>query len=303
MVHTSVATSVVQVDNRPLSLPVIRRHMASPLVLNLHSMNFVDTPVVSHARMDAALALADRITVNSAYVANRLSESFGSRAGRIRVIYPGVDDSAFHPCRSSVDLAARESLRTHHQSAQAIVVLFVGRIVARKGLHTVLEALQHLRPAPGGRPVVLWIAGRKPPFGSPYEKRLRDLARGLPVRYLGYVLRKDLPALYRAADIFVCPSQKPEAFGLVNLEAQASGLPVLASHAWGIRESVVNGQTGVLVPDYADAQAWARILREMCQDRSAREQLAARAVKLVQSRFSWPASAKRFAQLYADLSR
>ncbi|MCY0876006.1 MAG: glycosyltransferase family 4 protein [Firmicutes bacterium] len=295
--------TVIQVDNRPLSLPLVRRQFADPLLLNLHSMTFVDSLATARVRMTSALSVADRIVVNSAYVANRLTDSFAAQSSRVRVIYPGVDASAFHPSRTAAEFAARRALRMRLQSNGRTVILFVGRVVQRKGLHIVLEALRQIRRQSVQNAVVLWVAGKRPDAASPYGKLLTQLARGVRVHWLGYVLRSDLPDLYRAADLFVCPSQKPEAFGLVNLEAQASGLPVVASQAWGIRESVQNRKTGLLVPDFASSEAWATMIEELYQDRDQQRELSAKAVKWTQENFSWQGPARRFTQAYEDLLR
>lgn len=291
---------VIQVDNRPLYLPIVKNQVSCPLLLSLHSLTFVQRPKASTEQMHSALALADRIIVNSHYVANRLSDSFSSCASRIRVVYPGVDTQSFHPCETSADFANRREWRARLSSRDRTVLLFVGRIVERKGLHIALQALRQISAKRGHANVVLWIVGRRPPVTSRYGQQLAALARAENVRWLGYTLRGDLPALYRAADVLLCPSQKAEAFGLVNLEAQASGVPVIASHAWGLSESVVDGKTGVLVDEYEDSSKWAKVAYDLCQDGHARHALSLSAVKMMKERFSWPTTAARFAQLYED---
>ncbi|MHB8170044.1 MAG: glycosyltransferase [Thermincolia bacterium] len=85
----------------------------------------------------------------------------------------------------------------------------------------------------------LWIVGGKPqPKKNPFHQKILTLAKGLPIRFFPLLPHGKMHGFYLATDLFVCPSQLPEAFGMVNIEAASCGLPSVGSNAWGIRESI-----------------------------------------------------------------
>jgi glycosyltransferase involved in cell wall biosynthesis len=142
-------------------------------------------------------------------------------------------------------------------------LLYVGRLVASKGVHTIIEALAQLRREGDGRELRLAIYGEGP---EPYVAELRALVRssGLEseVEFGGFVAREELPAVYGAHDVLLVPSIAPEAFGLVILEGMATGLLVIASGTGGSGEIVTDGETGLLAaPD--DPAAWAAAIRRV----------------------------------------
>jgi len=304
-IQRSGGSDIVQVDNRPAAIARVQSVLVQPTVLNLHSLTFLQPRALANDQARQALATAHRIVVNSHYLATALEGRFKEACGRTDVIHPGVDSTHFHPCSSAQERRARDVLRRQFggddqsSSGPRLIVLFVGRIIPRKGLHLVLEAMRSLRPQSA---FALWVVGHPPKPTTSYGKRLLNLASGLPVTWFGYLGREQLPAVYRAADVLVCMSQQPEAFGLVNLEACASGLPVVGSRAWGIVESVQNLYTGLLVKEYTDPEAIAGALRELGEDASMRLELAAHAVESARRNFSWSHSAGQFAKLYRRLA-
>jgi phosphatidylinositol alpha-1,6-mannosyltransferase len=174
----------------------------------------------------------------------------------------GVDGERFRP-----DVNPR-LIRDRYGLDGARVLLTVGRLVERKGHDVVIRALRRVSEAIG--PVRYLIAGS----GSE-ERRLRALAADLgcadEVIFIGHVSDEDLPPLYAACDVFVMPSRALqerdgiEGFGIVFLEAGASGKPVIGGRSGGITDAVLDGTTGVLVnPQDVEeiAEALIRLLRD-----------------------------------------
>lgn len=293
--------NIVQIDNRPQY--VMRARTAFPdagIILGLHSMTFLSKQSMPPAKAALALSQASRIVVNSHYVSQRVRSAFAVKTP-IVVIHPGVDTKLFHPCQSDKDQRERQQLRRRYAARHHNVVLFVGRIVPRKGLDVLLLAMREMQRRGEDVPA-LWVAGRLPRPGSTYRRAIDRAARRLPVRFLGYTTRHELAKLYRAADVFVCPSQKPEAFGLVNLEAQASGIPVIASDAWGIRESVRHGVTGILLEDYKSADAWASAMSSLLQDRRKRQRYGEQGVTIVRDENALDSVATAYRNLYREVA-
>lgn len=295
------ASRIVQVDNRPLYIQPVREQLPSDgLVLGLHSLTFLQPQRIEASAAARALGSVDQIVVNSSYLQSELQDSFPHVRDGCQVIYPGVDCDLFHPGTSQKQRSGRRELRRRLGVRQEIVVLFVGRVIERKGVDVAIEAIRILRQQFGVR-AVLWVAGPGPHPESRYGRILRRLAKGSPVRFLGRVRRTHLPDLYRAADVFVCPSQQPEALGLVNLEAQACGLPVVASSDWGIRESVADGRSGTLVTSYRNPSAFAKALAPLTRDRDMRRTYGSAGIRRMRELWNWERSADEYMRMYSRI--
>jgi len=218
-------------------------------------------------------------------VSNRVRDeliSAGIAPERIRVLANGVDPTEFTPTP-----VARESLGL---PTLGMLLLFVGDIrTPRKNLETVLRAMTRL---PG---VTLAVAGLL--ANSPYPKIAEALGVAERVRFLDY--RRDVPLLMRAADVLVFPSRY-EAYGLVILEALASGLPVVAARTVGGAE-LVTPQCGVLLDDANDAAALADAVSSLATDSEARSRMRVAARKVAEAH-SWSLTARRYLDVYDECS-
>ncbi|KZC95126.1 glycosyltransferase [Clavibacter tessellarius] len=216
----------------------------------------------------------------------------GVDAARITVIPCGVDIGHFTP-RSYAAAAADAPMR----------VMVVGRLVPRKGVDLAITALGILADR-GHRDVELVIVGGSGDAASATEdaeaRRLMDAARAAGVadrvRLHGRVSQADMPAVMRTADVVVCaPWYEP--FGIVPLEAMASGVPVVASSVGGLTDSVVDGVTGILVPP-RDPAAIADALGELLADPARRRALGRAGRDRMEHGYSWATVAARTADAY-----
>jgi D-inositol-3-phosphate glycosyltransferase len=223
----------------------------------------------------------------SAAEAATISERLGGRAQRTSIVLPGVDSNLFSPERQPTLRAA--------ERGYAVVA---ARLQPLKGLDLAVQAIaalpESLRPE-------LVIAGDASVDYSEYVEELRQLAArsGLTdMRFIGAQSHANLAGLFRGARLVLVPSHS-ETYGLVALEAAASGVPVVASAAGGLREAVVNGVTG-LVLDSRDPRLWADAMAQILTDPAlARElSLAAREHAL---RLDWTRSAAALVQVYRSL--
>jgi glycosyltransferase involved in cell wall biosynthesis len=174
----------------------------------------------------------------------------------------GVDTTLFHPGRR--DSSWRRWLAGGEETA---VILHVGRLAREKNLDVLIEAWRLAREALGQR-VTFAVAGE-----GPYGKRLE--ARLPFIRRLGFLPRQHLAKVYASADVCVFPSHT-ETCGLVALEAMSSGVSVVAADAGGFRESVRQGETGLLVSPL-DPRAYLEAIVALVRDPSRRFALAAAA--------------------------
>ncbi|WP_052667642.1 glycogen synthase [Nitriliruptor alkaliphilus] len=227
---------------------------------------------------------------------------------RVTIVHNGVDPDGWR----RVD--GRDVLAEHRIDADRPTAVFVGRITRQKGVVHLLDAAALL---PAGSQLVLCAgAPDTAAIAAEFRDRVADLAdAAVRVVWVEEMLpREQLLQILSAADVFVCPSIY-EPFGIVNLEAMAVGLPVVASAVGGIPEVVVDGETGWLVPfepgddelrGPVDAARFATDLAarvtEALEDRERSSRLGAAGRRRVEERFSWDAIAAETAALYRRLT-
>ncbi len=246
---------------------------------------------------DQVVAEADRLVANTGTEAGQLVELYGADPTRIDVVPPGVDTDVFSPGGPDARAAARAALGL--PDAERVIV-FAGRIQPLKGPDVVIDALRLLVDR---HPDVAWravIVGGESGTGRHRDHWLADLAeqRGVADRV---DMRPPVPAaelaqVYRAADVVAVPSYN-ESFGLVALEAQASGTPVVAAAVGGLTVAVDDGVTGQLV-DGHDPADWAERLAEVVLDPDRRARMAEAAPRQA-ARFSWEVTVDGLLDCYA----
>ncbi|PWI57163.1 glycosyltransferase family 4 protein [Sulfoacidibacillus thermotolerans] len=301
--ENSKAAHLFQIDNRPHYVRLLKAAKpAANVLLSLHSLTFLAQNRISPVDARVALQSSDRIIVNSEFIRGELLRRFAFAKDKVHVIYPGVDHHLFHPVFSEAEKRARARLRRELKVREnEIVTLFVGRLIPRKGVDLAIRAVQQAR-ADYGAEVVLWIVGTAPKVAKSYMYRLQQLARKGAIRFLGYQNHEQLADIFRAADIFLCPSQKAEAFGLVNLEAQASGLPVLASDQWGIREAIAADVTGYLLRPYEHSESFARAIAQLASEPSVRAKLGNNGRHRIIKQFTWERVVEQYLQQYMSIA-
>jgi phosphatidyl-myo-inositol dimannoside synthase len=236
----------------------------------------------------------DVVTYLGDYFRHRLEPVLGGRC-ELRRLAPGVDIQAYHP---GVDGA---EVRRRHQLADRPVVVCVSRLVPRKGQDTLIRALPAiLRRVPDA---VLLVVG-----GGPYRDRLHRLVRQAgvadSVRFTGSVPWSELPAHYAAGDVYAMPCRTRlggldvEGFGIVYLEASASGLPVVAGDSGGAPDAVRDGETGYVVDGRAPAAVADRVAT-LLADRDLARRLGAAGRAWVQRQWCWDTQAERMRDLLA----
>ncbi len=209
---------------------------------------------------------------------------------RRSVLVPrGVDTDRFRP-DTPKRLGLREKLGV---PSGAAVIGCVAQLVPVKGHPTLLEALSGV---PGAR---LWLAGKELDleYGAQLRHQVRQAGLEDRVSFLGEI--RDVPALLAELDIFAFPTRM-EGCGVALLEAMASGLACVATNVPGPRDVIEPGKSGLLVPS-RDAEALARALRLLAEDKDLRRTLAVAARERVRDRFSIEGEVEAYENLYAGL--
>lgn len=281
-----------------------------PLVHTMHTMARVknltlahgDTPepAIREIGEEQVVAAADRLVANTHAEAKELIELYHADPNRVRVVHPGVDLDVFVPGNQTL---ARIDLGL---SEQDIVLLFVGRIQPLKAPDVLIEAaaeiLKH-NPNLRSRLIVAICGG---PSGSGLERpdALVTLANQLGVsdvvRFVPPTNRTDLVKWFQAASVCVVPSYS-ESFGLVAIEAQACGTPVIAARVGGLPTAVRDGISGVLV-DGHDAATWAKHIVDVVSNDQLRTRLSTGAIAHA-SHFGWEDTTDKLLSVYDEAVR
>ncbi len=295
------ARAVVALRNafRRHSVDIVHLHTGRATWLGGLAARMCGIPAVTTRRMDKPIKknwrsqliytrLVHKVVAISNGVADRLLAG-GVPQERIKVIYSAVEPSHLRP------LVGREATRTTlGVSQETLVLLTLAALVFRKGLDVLLTALS-LLAAEGIRPC-LWIAG-----DGPERPALETLAERLglahQVRFLGK--RNDIGDLLAACDVFVIPSRR-EGLGVSALEALAAGRPVVGSSVGGIKDAVVDGRTGILVPP-DEPTALAHALLRILKDEVLREQLGSAGPERISQGFLATQMVASYEQLYRSL--
>jgi D-inositol-3-phosphate glycosyltransferase len=285
------------------ALPVARR-VGVPLVQSFHSIAApvgapldAGEPPERAERLDAERRLAreaDAVLAVSRFEARQVRERLGAGPVRVRVQPPGVDAEVFAPRAGATEAGAG----TESDDARLLVA---ARLEPLKGVDLALDVLAGLHRDPASAGARLRVAGGPTAGYERYLAQLRARAQGLgvggAVDWLGPCTPAELAREMAVADLVLVPSHS-ETFGLVALEAQACGTPVVAARAGGLAEAVLDGETGLLLG--RDAGEWTRAAAALLRDPERRRELGRRGRRHALA-LTWAAAAAGCADCYREV--
>jgi glycosyltransferase involved in cell wall biosynthesis len=227
------------------------RRLGLPFVTTYHGVYNARSPLKRW--YNGVMARGDLVIANSHFTAAHLIAAHGTDPARVVIIPRGVDLARFDPAAVGPERAgALATAWALDADDPRPVVMLPGRLTGWKGQGLLLDAIPFV--AASARYVLVGGGAAKPAFEA--ALRARVAAEGLPVTFAGHCA--DMPAALALADLVVCPSLEPEAFGRTAIEAQAMARPVIAADHGGARETVLPGETGWLTaPGDAGALACA----------------------------------------------
>ena len=276
-----------------------------PLVQSMHTLGRVKNAALAagdapepelRIRGEAeVITAADRMIANTPAEASELVRYYGADPSRISTVTPGVDLALFRP--GSQRHARRRLGLPHH----AVVLLFAGRVQPLKAPDLLLRAAARMvrdDPRLAERLIVVFVggpsgSGRSDPDGL--TQLAGELGIAANVRLEPPCPQRDLADWYRAATLVVVPSYS-ESFGLVAVEAQACGTPVVAAAAGGLRTAVSDGTSGVLI-ESRDPGHYAQVIRQLSGDSGTLARLS-RGARRHAARFGWTATVDRLLETY-----
>jgi len=242
------------------------------------------------SKLEAEAAKNATLTVTiSRYSAQKIRQFYGVDKEKIRIAPNGVDTQRFQPSKNSC-----ETIKHQIGIDSKLCVLFVGRLIPRKGLTYLIKAAKHIvKEYSQTRFLIVGDGPQKPHLLATLEKT--NLLSNFV--FLGDVNERLLPVLYNCADVFVLPSIQ-EGQGIALLEAQAAAKPVVAFDVGGVREAIVDKETGLLTKP--DSRELAVAVMKLLANGTLREKMGSNGRKLVVDKFSWDVCAKKMLKVYDE---
>lgn len=272
--------------------PFVLTLHTTALVKNAHSGDGEQKEPASRAAAERRLiGLSDAVVVNTRHEAEQMLSLYNAAADSLHIIPPGVDTDVFKPS----DVPENRSEPRNPE----FTVLFAGRPQPLKGPEILIEAVAlAVKDVPSIRLEIRGTASEE------YIASLRKLARDRGIlersNFIPASGREELAEAFRRCDAVACPSSS-ETFGLVALEAQACGAPVLASDVSGLRVALNGGESGILVGSRTP-RAWARQIVRVAGSPALQEQLATAGLRHARS-LTWDEAARKTGNLYSELVR
>jgi phosphatidylinositol alpha-1,6-mannosyltransferase len=265
--------------------------LGTPYLVAAHGFDYWLSVVPgAHAMMRFMTSKAARVPVMcSAFIARTVRTAVPSHVP-VSVLHPGADLEAFRPDLPTADLRERYGI------GDRPLVVCVSRLVARKGQDVLIRGMGEVRRRVPEASLLIVGAG-------PFEEPLRAMASEAPrgsVLFAGQVSEADLPKYYAMGDVFAMPCRsrlagmEVEGWGNVFIEALACGLPVVVGDSGGARETVVDGETGILVDGRQVGQV-ADAVAELLSDPARARRMGQAGRALVERNHAWPAIAARLA--------
>jgi len=246
---------------------------------------------------NAIMAKGERVIAISEFIGRHIVENYDTPEGRVRVIPRGIDIDTFNPDAVSPERMIQLS-QSWRLPDDAPVIMLPGRLTRWKGQSVLIEAARRL----GRADVRVLLVGDdqgRTGYRDELEAQIARIGTEGIIHLTGPC--RDMAAAYMLANVVVCPSTDPEAFGRVAAEGHAMGRPVIASDHGGARETVISGETGWLVPP-GDADALAQALRTaLAMTSEDRDTVAQRAIAHVRKNFTKQKMCAATLDVYAEL--
>ncbi|MGD6805497.1 MAG: glycosyltransferase family 4 protein [Candidatus Bathyarchaeia archaeon] len=233
---------------------------------------------------------ATLIVTISNYSLQKINQNYGISEDKVRIVPNGVDTEKFKPTNDATET------RKQFGFGNEPVVLFVGSLISRKGLPLLVKAAEKVVK---DRPDTKFLLVGDGPLRENLDATLKQVNLGGNFVFLTNIRDEVLPTIYNCADVFVLPSIQ-EGQGIVLLEAQACGVPVVAFDIGGVNEAVHAGETGLLA-ERGNTDALADSLLKLVNDEALRKQMGLAGRRFVSENFTWKLCVKRMLEVYRSV--
>ena len=233
---------------------------------------------------------ATLIVTVSKYSSKKMVQFYDVDKAKIRIVPNGVDTQRFKPSEGY------ETIKRQIRIDNKLCVLFVGRLIPRKGLPFLIEAAKQVVKEFSE---TMFVVVGNGPLKNSLRAYLDKINLSGSFVFLGDVSESVLPVLYNCADVFVLPSIQ-EGQGIALLEAQATAKPVVAFNVGGVHEAMLDKETGLLVKP--SSRELAESILKLLANCSLREKMGSKGREFVSDNFSWDVCAQKMLQVYRDAS-
>jgi glycosyltransferase involved in cell wall biosynthesis len=224
----------------------------------------------------------------SKYSFEKIVQFYDADKTKIRIVPNGVDTQKFKPTKNCGKIKHQIGINNK------LCVLFVGRLIPRKGLPFLIEAAKDVIKEFSQ---TMFVIAGDGPLKNNLLSHLERINLSDNFAFLGDVNEKLLPTLYNCADVFALPSIQ-EGQGIALLEAQATGKPVVAFNVGGVKEAMLDKETGLLVKP--DSHELANAIMKLLSSWSLREKMGQKGQEFVSSKFSWDICAQKMLHAYYE---
>ncbi|GEC89929.1 glycosyltransferase family 4 protein [Brevibacillus brevis] len=288
---------VILVENRPIYVLTLKRHFPKiPVFVNMHSHVYGSQPIISKENMRRAVRLAAGFITNSEFLRQHFIRTCKIPANKIHAVHLGVDVTPYQVAKIAIKKMRQElGLKPDDR-----ILFYAGRLMRGKGVHVLIKAFRQVsKQDPKARLVIVGGTGYGSNRLNPYVRELKRLAKplGEKVRFVNFVPSAKMPLYYQIGDVVATPSVWKEAFCRVNLEAMASGKPVISTPRGGIREVVAHEKSGFIIPPKDWEKGLPAVWELLWSSPAVRNEMGKQALQRAKF-FSWYATAQGYLNVF-----
>lgn len=281
---------LVHVFNRPLWVLYLSENLPSTkFSLSLHNEMF-HPEKIPPAKAVECINRVEFINTVSKFIANGVKNLYPEAEGKLNVVYSGIDINKYKPKWSKEGILYKSRLKKKYNIQGYKVVLFIGRLSVKKGVHTLIRAMKEVLNLYDDAALV--IVGSKW-FGlnneDEYTKFLKNLSKDIecPIVFTGFIQPDEIPSYYNLGDVFVCPSQWNEPLARVHYEAMGAGLPIITTNRGGNPEVVSGFGNGIVIDDYSNPKAFADTISYLFENPKKALDIGKTGRKLAKEMYTW----------------
>lgn len=281
---------LIHVFNRPrLVLALSDNLPETKFSLSLHN-EMMHPDKITYEDALKCVERVEFINTVSKYIADGVKYRLPMSESKLHVVYSGADPAIYETAWSQQGIKNKMLLKEKFGLQNHKVVLFVGRLSIKKGVHVLMNAMRRVMAS--NPEVALVIVGSKWYGGNEkddYTNSLDRLSQGLtgPVVFTGFIPPSEIPQYYNLGDLFVCSSQWNEPLARVHYEAMAAGLPIITTNRGGNAEVIDDYGNGIVIDDYKNPDVMAEKISFLLNNPDKAEKMGRTGRALTKAKFNW----------------
>lgn len=281
---------LIHIFNRPRFIISLSEALPdAKFSLSLHNEMF-HIKKISDETATLCINKAEFINTVSQYIADTVKLRFPFAEEKLRAVYSGVDSTKYFPGWTEKGAQIKLEMKKKLQIENHSVVLFVGRLSVKKGVHILIKAMQNVIASHPNTALVIvgskWYGRNEV---DDYIRSLHTLSDTLtcPVIYTGFIPPSEIPAYFSIGDVFVCASQWKEPLARVHYEAMAAGLPIITTDRGGNKEVIEGYGNGIAIIDYNNPEEFARQITYLMDNPDIALEKGRKGRQLAEEKYNW----------------